>query len=105
MPKTKNFKRLVFKQKFSSYLDFHTQNREEIYKSIICLFKHFGEVKNKHLTISICATIEDIEWETEIRFGRDEFHILERDLKPYFEKNEDYETCSEIINLTKQFIK
>ena len=31
--------------------------------------------------------------------------VLKRDLMPFFESNEDYETCSEIISLTKDLTK
>ena len=40
--KNKIFRDLIFKKKFKSYKQFHTENREKIYKSIIDLFKEFG---------------------------------------------------------------
>lgn len=101
MPRNKLFKSLIFKKKFKSYNHFHTENREKIYKSIVDLFQEFQFVKNKTLTVSISANIENIEWSTELTFNRDEFHILKKDVMPYFEDIEDYETCSKIVSITK----
>jgi hypothetical protein len=41
----------------------------------------------------------DLDWETELKFSRQEIIVLIRDLIPYFESVEDYETCGEIHNL------
>ena len=101
MPKNKIFRDLIFKKKFKSYGQFHSENKEKIYKTIIDLFKEFNVVKNKTLSMTISANIENIEWNTELIFNRDESYILKKDVMPYFEKIEDYETCSEIINLSK----
>lgn len=101
MPKNKIFRDLIFKKKFKSYGQFHSENKEKIYKTIIDLFKEFNIVKNKTLSMTISANIENIEWNTELIFNRDESYILKKDVMPFFEKIEDYETCSEIINLSK----
>ena len=101
MPKNKIFRDLIFKKKFKSYGQFHSENKEKIYKTIIDLFKEFSVVRNKTLSMTISANIENIEWNTELCFSRNESYILKKDVMPYFEEIEDYETCSEIINLSK----
>lgn len=101
MPKTKIFRELSFKKKYKSYSDFHAENKEIIYRTIIDLFKEFGVVRNKSLSFLISANIENIEWKTELSFNRNEIFLLKKDVMPYFEDIEDYETCSEIISLTK----
>jgi hypothetical protein len=101
MPKNKPFKELIFSEKYKSYTEFHLKNKEEIYKSIVELFKNFIDTKNKTQSIIISATIENIEWTTELIFNKKEFNVLKNDIMPYFEDNEDYEMCSEIINVTK----
>lgn len=101
MPKNQIFKELTFKKKFKTYHEFHNENREEIYKSIIDLFSEFQNVKNKTLAVAIKANIENIEWSTELNFSRGETHVLKKDIMPFFEDNEDYETCHQIISLTK----
>ena len=42
-----------------------------------------------------------MDWDTEFTFNRDETIVLKRDVLPYFEDIEDYESCSEILNLYK----
>jgi len=78
MPRTKIFKELVFKKKYKSYHEFHYENKEKIYKSIVELFSEFQIVRNKTLSITISAKIENIE---------------------------DYETCSTIISLSNNLTK
>ncbi len=101
MPRTKIFKDLVFKQKYKSYHEFHIENKEKIYKSIVELFSEFQKIKNKTLSITINAKIENIDWTTELMFNRNEVGILKKDLMEYFEDIEDYETCSTIKYLSK----
>lgn len=101
MPKTKIFKELIVKKKFKSYTQFHNENKEKIYKSVIELFKEFQNTRSKNLTLVVGAKIENVEWSTELTFNKNEFYVLKKDIMPYFEKIEDYETCSEIINLMK----
>ena len=101
MPRHKIFRELTFKKKFKSYNEFHNENKEVIYKTIIDLFSEFQNVKNKTLSIVISAKIENIDWTTELNFNRNEVHVLKKDLMGYFEEIEDYETCSQIISLSK----
>jgi hypothetical protein len=101
MPNNQIFKELTFGKKFKSYHEFHNENREEIYKSIVDLFSEFQNVKRKTLAIAIKANIENIEWSTELNFNRNELYLLKKDIMPFFEDNEDYETCHQIISLTK----
>ena len=61
----------------------------------------FQNIKNKTLSLTISAKIENIDWSTELTFNRNEIHILKKDLMGYFEDIEDYETCSQIISLSK----
>ncbi len=105
MPRTKIFKELVFKKKYKSYHEFHNENKEKIYKSIIELFSEFQRVRNKTLSITISAKIENIDWTTELIFNKNEVEILKKDLMGYFEDIEDYETCSTIISLSNNLTK
>jgi len=104
MPRIKIFKNLVFKEKYKSYHEFHNENRETIYKSIVGLFSEFQKIKNKNLSITIDAKIENIDWTTEIIFNRNEVGVLKKDLIGYFEEIEDYEMCSKIKYLYKTLI-
>ncbi len=101
MPKKKIFQELVFKKKYKSYANFHVENKEVIYKTIINLFKEFTITKNRVSSMIINANIENIEWSTELTFNKNEFYILKKDIMPHFEDIEDYETCGEILNISK----
>lgn len=99
--KTNTFKELSFEGDYSDFKDFYDENKTEIYKSIIELFNEFKNSKKKGLNLQISAKIKGLDWDTEFTFKRDETIILTRDVIPYFESIEDYETCSKIISLEK----
>jgi hypothetical protein len=97
-----SIKKLSIKGKYSGFTDFYDINKVKIYKNIINLF---GNLKNKdknNLILILSAKIMDLDWETELKFNRQEIIVLTRDLIPYFESVEDYETCSEIQTLYKE---
>jgi hypothetical protein len=107
MPKkTDPFKSLIIKGKFNDFTDFYDENKETIYQSIIEIFREFKTSKKRNLTLYVSAKIKNLDWDTEFNFKKDETIVLKRDLLPYYEDIEDYETCIEIKNiynyLTKQ---
>jgi hypothetical protein len=95
------FKELSFDGRYNDFTDFYDENKTEIYKSIIELFAEFKVSRKKSLNLQISAKIRGLDWDTEFTFKKDETIILTRDVMPYFENMEDYETCSEIVLLKK----
>ena len=96
------FKKLNFDGRYNDFNDFYSENKTEIYKTIIEIFAEFKKTKKKSLNLQISAKIKGLDWDTEFNFKRDETIILTRDVMPYFENIEDYETCSEIFSLNKE---
>ena len=95
------FKELSFDGRYNDFTDFYDENKTEIYRSIIELFGEFKNCRKKSLNLKISAKIRGLDWDTEFTFKKDETIILTRDVMPYFENMEDYETCSEIVSLNK----
>lgn len=93
---------LVFSKNYEDFKDFYDENKDEIYKSILKLFNGFIDTKRKKLTLHLSARIKDLDWDTEFTFHKEESIVLKRDLMPYFESIEDYETCNDIKNLYKK---
>lgn len=103
--KTKAHKELIIKGKYKEFEDFYDENKELIYKSIIDLFSDFKSTQKKILSLYICSKIQGLDWDTEFNFSKKDTIVLKRDLLPYFEKIEDYETCGKILNLYKELTK
>lgn len=100
---TKNlFKELKYEKNYESFGDFYDTNKREIYKSIIELFGEFKKTRKRILTLKISAKITGLDWDTDFNFRKEELIVLQRDIMPFFEDTEDYETCSEILNLHKE---
>lgn len=100
-PKQRYFKELFIEGRYKDFNDFYDENKLVIYKSIIDIFLEFKKTRKKTLTLNISAKIKGLDWDTEFTFNRDETIVLKRDVLPYFEDIEDYESCSEILNLYK----
>jgi len=95
-------KELIFKGKYRDFQDFYDINKETIYKSIVEIFENFKETKKaEELSLRVAARIKGLEWDTKFDFKRTESIVLTRDIIPYFEQIEDYETCCQIYKLHK----
>ncbi len=103
--KAKPHKELIINGKYSEFGDFYDKNKELIYKSIIDLFSEFKTTRKKVLQLYIWSKIQGLEWDTEFNFKRQDSIVLTRDILPYFEEIEDYETCDKIIKLHKELTK
>ncbi len=88
-------------ESYKDFNDFYGKNKDTIYRAILELFKELPNTRKKSLTLMVTAKIRGLEWDTEFTFSKDDAKMLIRDVMPYFEQSEDYETCSEIINLHK----
>lgn len=103
MPRKPKEKELVFRGRYKDFKDFYDINQESIYKSIIEIFEDFSKSKTvSKQSLRIEARIKGLEWDTKFDFNREEAIVLKRDIIPYFEKIEDYETCSLINKLHKE---
>lgn len=84
---------------YVDFRDFYDNNKETIYKNIVEVFKGLKVSRKKKLNLLVLAKISGLEWDTEFKFSKDDKKTLVRDVIPYFEQIEDYETCLEIKNL------
>lgn len=86
---------------YKDFTDFYGKNKETIYRSILNLFVELKSTTKSSLTLMVTAKIRGLEWDTDFTFSKKDAKSLIRDVMPFFEQNEDYETCSEIIKLHK----
>lgn len=99
--KNTSIKKVKIEGNYEDFKDFYDINKKLIYMSIIDIFHEFKKNNEKTSILNISAKIRGLEWDTEFNFNRDQTIILKRDIIPYFERNEEYEICSEINNLYK----
>jgi hypothetical protein len=93
------FLKIEIKNNYKEFKDFYDDNKEVIYKSIIEVFEGLKYTRKKTLSLLIVSEISGLEWDTEFTFSKSESKILCKDVMPYFEQIEDYETCSKILKL------
>ncbi len=100
--KKKAFKEVSFREEYPDFKSFYDTNKEEIYRNIIEVFRGFTSSRRKILELHVSATIDGFEWKTDFNFHRYDLQPLKKDIMPFFEDIEDYEACSDIINIHKQ---
>jgi len=88
-------KKLILKHDYNSFGDFYNVNKELIYRTLVNLFKSLKRKDKNNVILVLGAKIDGLHWETELKFKRQESIVLVRDILPFFEGNEDYETCGE----------
>ena len=84
--------------KYSSYGDFFKKNKPIIFKKIIELFKEIPNQQKERLVLSISTHIP-YRFTSFVDYGKSDKDILIHLFIPYFERNEEYELCSEILDL------
>ena len=89
---------------YSDFDSFMDANREKIYRGIIEIFNELKFSKKKSLSMELFANINGFNWDSEFSFTEDDSIVLTRDLIPYFQDIEDYETCTEIMKLYRYFV-
>ena len=97
-------KRLQLKGDYKEFSDFYTENKIVIFRTLVSLFEKFKDETKQEISLTIKANIKGFDWDTELRFKREEIPVLMKDVMPYFEEQEDYEMCGEIKTLYKELI-
>lgn len=98
------FKVLKLEKDYPTYQDFYDHEQHHIYRSVMDVFSGFRYTEKEELILKVYAKIDGIDWDTQFNFKRSDVNVLERDLIPYFELNEDYEMCNKIKNLKKELM-
>jgi len=97
--------------KYSDFNDFFEGNKTKIYDGIINCFQLLSNSKRKAIKYLISATTLSepsksetvvIEFKTEFFFKKSECSLLIDYVLGHYEEIEEYEKCSEIINLHKR---
>lgn len=95
-------KELSIDGSYLDFNDFYSKNNEIIYRTIIELFGKLKSKKYQYATILITTKIKDLNWDTDLTFSLAQSFLLKRDILPFFEEIEDYETCVKIQSLDNQ---
>lgn len=96
---SKNDVKIKLEKDYENFKNFYDENIVLIYKSIVDLFELFRNKRKKTIKLSVDAKINGLKWGTDFIYHRTDINVLNRDLLPYFENIEDYETCIQIRNL------
>ena len=98
-------KKLIHKHNYKSFGEFYGVNKESIYRALVKLIKSLKRKDKNIVILNLGAKINGLQWETELKFKRQESIVLVRDILPFFEESEDYETCGEITDTYNKIIQ
>jgi len=95
------------KGKYKNFEDFLEKNKDLIYNGVIDSFKELLGSRKRKIKYTVNATVkletnEVVEWNTEFLLLKKEPDILIDHIMQHYENTEDYEKCSEILNLYKE---
>ncbi len=96
--------------KYKSFEDFLDKNKPLIYGGVVDSFKQLLTTRKREIKFVVNASLlldknDVMDWKTEFQLSKKEPEILIDHIMPYFEDIEDYEKCSEILNLYKSLTK
>jgi hypothetical protein len=96
--------------KYKSFEDFLDKNKPLIYGGVVDSFKQLLSTRKREIKFVVNASLlldknDVMDWKTEFQLSKKEPEILIEHIMPYFEDIEDYEKCSEILNLYKSLTK
>ncbi len=95
------------KGQYMNFEDFLDKNKDLIYGGVIDSFKELSGTRKRKIKYTVNATVkldsnEIVEWKTEFLLLKNEPDILVDHIMVHYETKEDYEKCSEILNLYKE---
>lgn len=96
---------LDISENYSTFGEFYFTNKLLIFKTLLNGYKKLSDNLDLTITIKIKARVEEINFETTFILTKDNDEVIERLMNmylPYFEENEDYETCDEIKKMYKK---
>lgn len=88
---------LTFKTIYDDYGTFMEETRDPIYRTILSAFKNLKE--KEQVCVNVIAHVGETKFESNLEFTKSNLDILTTVLNPYFEKLEEYETCSEVMEV------
>jgi len=91
--------KMVIDENYKDFNDFYQNNKETIYKNIINLFKGLTKTRKRYLKLLVHSKVEGFTWGTEFVFDKSQKLILMNDILPFFEEQEEYEICGDIVKL------
>lgn len=98
--------KLRIEENHVDFKNFYDTNKPIIFNKIIECFNILIKNPNReNIKLLIVGKISGFDWDTEFIFHKNDQQTLIKDILPFFEQIEDYETCSEIIKLHKELVK
>jgi hypothetical protein len=94
---------LNFDIEFDNFQHFYFNTKDEIFSKIIELFRIIKEKETHEATLTVSAKIDKHHFSTELRYDLNNLGLLNDVILPYFEEREQYEVCSSVSELIKNF--
>jgi len=89
--------KLSINEQYPDFKSFYSQNKDVIYKKILNVFEELVSSEYDRTRLIIVATVNNMDFDTNFFFEKSDPDILKEVINPYFEKKEDYEICSKVM--------
>ena len=101
MKKNDNYSIVKFhiEKTYPDFTTFYSDTKDVIFRKILSVFEDLVTSENDKTRLIIIANVEKFEFDSNFFFEKSDPEILCRLINPYFETNEDYETCAKVIDV------
>lgn len=89
---------LIIKTNYPDFKSFYKDSQELIYRKVLYAFEELKKTK-KDKKLVVTSEINDHVFDTDFDINIESVNMLMNTIIPFFEKIEDYETCSKIVEL------
>ncbi len=87
---------------YDDYETFMNATRDPIYHTILNAFKELKE--RDSVMVNVQAHVEEVDFESNLEFTKENANILIEVINPYFEKKEEYETCAVVMKVYSELV-
>jgi len=95
---------LIIPTNYPNYPTFYNAEKKQIYLGYVEMFKKLARSIDKDKQLTVIYHIEEQSFTTNLVVNRNKIGVLKSNILPFFEQLEEYEICSDIVELYDSLI-
>jgi len=101
----REFAKIELNADYQDFGDFYQNNKSLIFNNIVQLYKELTKTNENKLKLVVVSKLDGDVWSTDFVYSKDDLKMLMNDVLPFYEENEEYEICSEIMKINEKLKK
>jgi len=101
----REFAKIELSADYQDFQDFYQNNKSLLFNNIVQLYKELTKTNESKLKLVVESKLDGDVWSTDFVYSKDDLEMLMNDVLPFYEENEEYEICAEIMKINKKLKK